>query len=86
MKEISKVGVNLPRWIWTSGVNEMDIPFWVYFVVVGIIISAYMVMKTGREERRIEEEIIEKEGEIYIERLEKERLEKKDTKQSLGTD
>ena len=64
----------------------MDIPFWVYFVVVGIIISAYMVMKTGREERRIEEEIIEKEGEIYIERLEKERLEKKDTKQSLGTD
>ncbi|WP_084786957.1 sporulation YhaL family protein [Bacillus tuaregi] len=54
----------------------MDIPIWIYFVVAGIIISAYMVVRTGREERMIENEIIEREGEIYMERLEKEREEK----------
>lgn len=64
----------------------MDIPLWVYFVVIGIIISAYMVIRTGKEERRIEEEIIEKEGEVYIERLEKERLEKQNANQSLGAE
>ncbi len=55
---------------------KIDIPIWIYFVVAGIIISAYMVVRTGREERMIENEIIEREGEIYMERLEKEREEK----------
>lgn len=54
----------------------MDIPLWIYFIVVGIIISAYMVIKTGKEERRLEEEMIEKEGEVYMKRLEKERQKK----------
>lgn len=64
----------------------MDLPFWIYFVVVGIMISAYMVIKTGREERRVEEEIIEREGQIYMERLEKKRSEKKEMDQSLGAE
>ena len=29
----------------------MTIPIWIYAVVVGIVISALMAMKTGREER-----------------------------------
>ncbi|WP_394233454.1 sporulation YhaL family protein [Niallia oryzisoli] len=62
----------------------MDIPFWIYFVVAGIILSAYMVIRTGREERQMEEEIIEREGEIYMERLEKEREDKKKTQNSAG--
>ncbi|MBB6443465.1 sporulation YhaL family protein [Bacillus benzoevorans] len=56
----------------------MDLPFWIYFVVAGIMTSAYMVIKTGREDRRVEEEIIEREGQIYMERLEKKRSEKKE--------
>lgn len=64
--------------------KNIDIPFWIYFVVAGIILSAYMVIRTGREERMIEEEIIEREGEIYMERLEKEREEKKKTQNSAG--
>lgn len=64
----------------------MDIPFWIYFIVMGIIISAYMVVRTGKEERRVEEEMIEREGEIYMERLEKERSDKRETEKSLGAE
>ena len=62
----------------------MDIPFWMYFVVMGIIFSAYMVVRTGKEEQRIENEIIEREGEVYMKRLEEERKEKKTEEKSLG--
>lgn len=64
--------------------DNMDIPLWMYFVIAGIMISAYMVIRTGREEKRIEDEVIEKEGEIYMKRLEEEREEKKKTQNSLG--
>lgn len=62
----------------------MDIPFWIYFVVMGIILSAYMVIRTGKEEKRVEDEIIEREGEIYMKRLEQEREEKEKTQKSVG--
>jgi len=62
----------------------MDIPFWVYFVVMGIILSAYMVVRTGKEEKVIEEEMIEREGDIYMQRLEQEREGKKESEKSLG--
>jgi Na+/glutamate symporter len=51
----------------------MTIPIWVYAVVVGIVISALMAIKTGREERMLEMDNIEKEGEIYLNRLEQEK-------------
>lgn len=51
----------------------MIIPIWVYAVVTGIIISAFMALKTSREDRVIEMEIIEREGEIYITRLNEEK-------------
>lgn len=51
----------------------MTIPIWVYAVVVGIVISALMALKTGREERQLEMENIEQEGEIYMKRLEREK-------------
>lgn len=51
----------------------MIIPIWVYAVVTGIIISAFMALKTAREDRVIEMEIIEREGEIYITRLNEEK-------------
>jgi hypothetical protein len=51
----------------------LAIPIWVFAVVVGIVVSALMAIKTGREERLLELESIEKEGEIYIHRLEREK-------------
>lgn len=51
----------------------MVIPFWIFAVVIGIVISALMAVKTGREERLLEMETIEKEGEVYLQRLEQEK-------------
>ncbi|GHH98553.1 sporulation YhaL family protein [Neobacillus kokaensis] len=58
----------------------MTIPIWIYAVVVGIVISALMAIKTGREERQLEMENIEREGEIYMKRLEREKEERQDLK------
>lgn len=60
------------------------IPIWVYFAVVGILISAYMTIRTGWEERRMENEHIEMEGNVYMERLKKEKEERRTSQQSLG--
>ncbi|MGM9924048.1 MAG: sporulation YhaL family protein [Bacillus sp. (in: firmicutes)] len=46
----------------------------VAFIIVGIIGSGYMVIKTGREEREAENEWIEQEGEKYITRMNEEKL------------
>jgi hypothetical protein len=62
----------------------MMIPIWVYFVAAGIIISAFMAIKTGREERKLEQEMIEREGQIYMERIEKEKEQRKKGIQSTG--
>ncbi|MDE3838121.1 SigE-dependent sporulation protein [Bacillus methanolicus] len=61
----------------------MLVPFWVYLVVGGIMISAYMAVKVGREERQQELESIELEGSIYMERLEQERKKKLEKQRSI---
>ena len=63
-----------------EGAMIMTIPIWIYAVVVGIVISALMAIKTGREERKLELESIEQEGEIYIKRLEREREHREELK------
>lgn len=70
--------IDYVRWI------EMDVPFWMYLVVMGIVFSAFMVYKTGKEEKQIEDEIIEREGEVYMKRLEQEREEKQSVEKSMG--
>ncbi len=51
----------------------MAIPTWVIAVVAGIVFSAFMAVKTGKEEREQEMESIEREGELYMKRLELEK-------------
>lgn len=51
----------------------MTLPIWLYFVIAGIFISAFMAIKTAREDHEYEREWIEKEGEVYIERMEDEK-------------
>lgn len=55
------------------------VPFWVYIILAGIVISAYMVIKTSREERKLEMEEAEREGQVYLERMKKERERKRQT-------
>lgn len=54
----------------------LGIPLWVIFVLGGIAISAFMAVKTGREDKAVENEIIEREGEVYMKRLEEEKKRK----------
>lgn len=54
------------------------LPWWIYLVLAGILFSTYMMIKTAKEEREIDMEFIEKEGEIYIQRMEAERARRKE--------
>jgi len=49
------------------------LPWWVYLVIVGIVLSGYMVLYTSRKEQEMDNEFIEKEGEVYMKRLAEER-------------
>jgi hypothetical protein len=61
----------------------MLIPIWAYFVAGGILVSAYMAVRTGIEDRKVEQESIELEGRVYMERLEKEREARRGSGKSL---
>ncbi|BCB02925.1 sporulation YhaL family protein [Bacillus sp. KH172YL63] len=51
----------------------MTLPIWMYLVVAGIFGSAFMTIKSAKEEKSLEDEWIEKEGEVYIHRMEEEK-------------
>ncbi|NCU16535.1 sporulation YhaL family protein [Pallidibacillus pasinlerensis] len=55
----------------------MDVPFWIWLVVAGIVFSAYMTIRTNREEQEFEMKEAEMEGEIFIERMEREKERRK---------
>ncbi|CAI8769383.1 MULTISPECIES: sporulation YhaL family protein [Bacillus] len=49
------------------------LPWWIYLVIIGIVVSGYMVLYTSKKEQEMDNEFIEKEGEVYMKRLEEER-------------
>lgn len=51
----------------------LSLPFWMYIVILGIFISGFMVLYTSKQERDLDEAFIEKEGEIYLQRIKEER-------------
>lgn len=55
----------------------MDVPVWLYFVFAGIIFSAIMTIKATKEEEQVDNQFIEKEGEVYIKRMEEEKTKRK---------
>lgn len=59
--------------------------FFIISCLVGIAISAIMVIKTGREESQIENDFIEKEGQKYIERMQEEKARRmRDASEEVG--
>ncbi len=46
---------------------------WVWVVLAGIIISAFMTVRSMRVEDQVNEKFIEEEGQVYIARMEKEK-------------
>ncbi|MCM3442510.1 sporulation YhaL family protein [Metabacillus halosaccharovorans] len=53
------------------------LPWWIYLCVIGILVSGYMAFKTSRQDKMIDEDFIEKEGQVYLDRIEQERQKKK---------
>lgn len=56
------------------------LPWWIYLVILGIVFCGFMVIFTEKQEQDIEEEYLEQEGAIYIERMKKEQEKKKEKK------
>ena len=46
------------------------LPWWIYLVIIGIVLSGYMVLYTSKKEQEMDNDFIEKEGEVYMKRLE----------------
>lgn len=53
-------------------------PWWMYLVIAGILFSGYKVFEGIMEDRRADQEHIEKEGQVYLERMEEERRKRKE--------
>lgn len=53
-----------------------NIPWWIYLVVMFIIFSGYMSYRAMRAEKILEQQFIEREGQIYMERIRQERMRK----------
>lgn len=60
----------------------LNIPWWVFVIILFICFSGYMAFRAMRAERRLEQQFIEREGEIYMERIRQER-ERRRRQQSL---
>ncbi|CAH0344377.1 sporulation YhaL family protein [Bacillus sp. CECT 9360] len=54
---------------------------WIWAVLAGIIVSAIMAVRTARQERKVEDDFIEQEGQKYIERMKEEKEKKKNDMQ-----
>lgn len=50
-----------------------SVPLWVLLVVLFICFSGYMAFRAMRAEQRLDKYYIEREGDIYMQRIEKER-------------
>jgi len=53
--------------------RRIQMSYFIVSCIVGIAVSAFMVIKTGRDENKIENDYIEQEGKKYIERMHEEK-------------
>ncbi|AVQ98578.1 SigE-dependent sporulation protein [Oceanobacillus picturae] len=62
----------------------LGVPWWVFMLVILIFLSGYMAMRAMLAERRLEQQFIEKEGKVYMDRLEAERVNKQQQKEHIS--
>jgi len=60
------------------------LPWWIYLLVFFIFLSGYMSYRAMRAERELEQQFIEREGKIYIDRIEAERESKQRQKEQMS--
>lgn len=56
-----------------------NIPWWIIVIALFIFISGYMAYRANRAERKLDQHFIEKEGSIYVERMQSERERRKES-------
>ncbi|GGB51540.1 hypothetical protein GCM10011409_31370 [Lentibacillus populi] len=54
------------------------VPWWVFMMILFIFLSGYMAYRAIRAEKKLEQQFIEREGNVYMERLEEERKQKEE--------
>ncbi|MFQ3543775.1 sporulation YhaL family protein [Halobacillus rhizosphaerae] len=60
------------------------IPIWVFFCIVFIFLSGYMALRAMRAENKMEQHFIEREGQIYLERIEEEKEKREKERATIG--
>lgn len=60
----------------------LGVPWWVFLMIIFIFLSGYMAFRAMRAERELEHQFIEKEGKVYMDRLEELREQKSTGDQS----
>ncbi|WP_456276033.1 sporulation YhaL family protein [Bacillus sp. AK128] len=63
----------------------ITIPWWIYLVVTGIVGSGIMMVQTGKKERKMQQFYIEREGQVFIERIKYEREKRKQQTDEVKT-
>lgn len=51
----------------------ITVPWWIYVVITGVGVSGVMMVKTGKKEREMRQFYIEREGQVFMERMKYER-------------
>lgn len=49
------------------------VPLWVFIVILLVFFSGYMAFRAMQTDRKVDQEFIEREGEIYMERMREEK-------------
>ncbi|MDF2910307.1 MAG: signal peptidase [Sporolactobacillus laevolacticus] len=62
-------------------INKLEsIAWWVYLVVAGIIFSGYQAFSISRQDKEVDEEWVEQQGNVYMKRLDAEKKRRQSSK------
>lgn len=50
----------------------INLPWWIMLIILLVFLSGYMAYRAMRAEYKLEQKFIEKEGEVYMERIKNE--------------
>ncbi|MEI3607815.1 sporulation YhaL family protein [Pseudogracilibacillus sp. SE30717A] len=56
-----------------------NIPWWVILMILFICFSGYMSFRAMQAERKLEQQFIEREGQIFMERIEQDRAKRQES-------
>jgi hypothetical protein len=68
--------VLMGEYVISFAVQFASLPWWLYFVLAGILYSGYKFVTISKEEHDQEQDWVEEEGNVYIKRMEKEKEER----------